>query len=78
MSEIYFDGKPIIITVHAIRREREIACPDQVYNAIMTRQTKRFGKKGIKFASKGKKDSIICIGEDLGNYIIIKTVERGN
>ncbi len=84
MSDIYFQGKPIIIKVHAVKRararerEREIAFPDQVYDVLQTGKVKRYGKHGIKFVKRGKEGSIICVGEDLGHCIIIKTVERGN
>jgi len=80
MSGIYFQGKPIIIKVHAVKRarEREIVFPDQVYEVLQTGKVKRFGKHGIKFIKRGKEGSIICVGEDLGYYIIIKTIERGN
>ena len=79
-GEIYYDNKPIIIKVHAIKRarEREIAFPDQVYSAIQSGTVKRFGKHGIKFIKKGKKGSIICVGQDVGYAIIIKTIQRGN
>ena len=80
MEDVYFQGKPIVIKVHAIKRarEREIAFPDQVYNAIQTGKVKRFGKHGIKFIKRSKEGSIICVGEDLGYCIMIKTIERGN
>ena len=80
MNDIYFQRKLIIIKVHAIKRarQRDIAYPDQVYNVLQTGKVKRFGKNMIKFVKKGKKGSIICIGEDLGYAIIIKTIERGN
>ena len=80
MHELFHEGKPIIIKVHAIKRarEREIAFPDHVYRAIQSGKIQRFGKKGIKFTSKGKGGSVICVGEDLGYAIIIKTIERGN
>ena len=80
MEDIYFQGKPIVIKVHAIKRarEREIAFPDQVYNVIQTGKVKRFGKHGINFIKRGKEGSIICVGEDLGYCVIIKTIERGN
>ena len=80
MDEIYFEGKQIVIKVHAVKRarRREIAFPDQVYNAIQTGKVKRFGKNGIKFVKRSKEGSIVCVGEDLGYCIIIKTVERGN
>lgn len=80
MSDIYFQGKQILITVHAVKRarEREIAYPDHVYKVLKNGKVERFGKNNIKFISKSKKGSIICIGEDLGQVIIIKTIERGN
>lgn len=80
MTEVYFQGKQIFIKTHAIKRarEREIAYPDHVYYVLKTGRVERFGKNGIKFISKGKKGSIICVGEDIGHAIIIKTIERGN
>lgn len=80
MDDIYLEGKPVVIKVHAIKRarQREIAFPDQVYNAIQTGKVKKFGKNRIKFTKKSKEGSIICVGEDLSYCIVIKTVERGN
>ena len=80
MKEIYFQGKQIFIKIHAIKRarEREIVYPDHVYAVLKTGKVERFGKHSIKFVSKSKKGSIICVGEDLGHIIIIKTIERGN
>ena len=81
MSEIYFQGKQIFIKTHAIKRarEREIAYPDHVFAVLKTGKIERFGKNGIRFISKRtKKGSVICVGEDLGHCIIIKTIERGN
>ena len=80
MEDIYFQGKPIVIKVHAIKRarEREIAYPDQVHDVLQTGKVKRFGKHGIKFIKRSKEGSIICVGGDLGYCIIIKTIERGN
>jgi len=80
MKEIYFQGKPIVIKVHAIKRarEREIAFPDQVHEVLQTGKVKRFGKHGIKFIKRSKEGSIICVGEDIGHAVIIKTIERGN
>jgi len=72
--------KQILIKTHAIKRARErgVAFPDQVYSVLKTGKVKRFGKHGIKFISKSRKGSVICVVEDLGQIIIIKTVERGN
>ena len=81
MKEVYFQGKPVVIMVHAIKRarQREVAYPDQVFNVIKIGKIKRFGKNGIKFIGRSKKKgSVICVGEDLGYTIIIKTIERGN
>lgn len=80
IEDIYFEGKLIVIKVHAIKRarERDIAFPDQVYNVIQTGKVKRFGKNYLKFTKRGKHGSVICVGEDLGHCIIIKTIERGN
>ena len=81
MTEIYFQGKRIFIKTHAVKRarERDIAYPDYVYGVLKTGKIKRFGKSGIKFiGKKSKKGSIICVGEYLGQIIIIKTIERGN
>ena len=64
MDDLLFEGKPLFITVHAIKRarERKIAYPDQVYNTLKTGKVSRSGKNTIKFTSKSKKGSIICIG----------------
>tara|TARA_Y100000310_G_scaffold322535_1_gene381679 strand:- start:2747 stop:2989 length:243 start_codon:yes stop_codon:yes gene_type:complete len=80
MKEVWFEGKPIFISVHAIKRarEREIAYPDHILTVLNTGKVIRFGKNMLKFVSRTKKGSIICVGEDLGHAIIIKTVERGN
>ena len=80
LETLYFQGKPIFIKVHAIKRawEREIAFPDQVYDVLRTGKVRRFGKNGMKFIKKNKAGSIICVGEDIGHAIIIKTIERGN
>lgn len=80
MKGVYFEGKRIFIKTHAIKhaREREIAYPDHVYKVLKTGKVKRFGKHGIKFIGKSKVGSIICVGEDIGQVIVIKTIERGN
>jgi len=72
ISKVYFKGKPVII------KEREIAFPDHIYTVIKTGKVRMFGKHGIKFISKTKNEAVICIGEDVGHAIIIKTIERGN
>lgn len=61
------------MTDHALKRARErgIAFPDHVYAALESGRMERFGKHGVKFISK----SIICVGEDKGHEIVIKTIE---
>ena len=80
MDDLYVNGKQVIITVHAIKRarEREIAFPDQVYDVLKTGKIQRFGKNLLKFVKRTKDGSTICVGEDIGQTIIIKTIERGN
>ncbi|MDP4012426.1 MAG: hypothetical protein Q8R00_02365 [Candidatus Nanoarchaeia archaeon] len=80
MEEVYYEGKQIFIKLHAIKRarKRNIAYPDQVYSVLNTGKIERFGKHGIKWIKRSKKGSIICIGEDIGHAIIVKTIERGN
>lgn len=80
MDDIYIDGKLVWVSVHAIKqaRSRQIAFPDQVYEVLKTGKIKRFGKNHLKIMKKSNKGSIICIGIDVGDQIIIKTIERGN
>ena len=80
MEEVSHEGKPIFIKPHAVKRarERSIAYPDQVYAVLKTGKNERFGKHGIKWTKKSKRGSIVCVGEDIGHAIIIKTIERGN
>lgn len=79
-GNVYFQGKPVFIKVHAVTRarQRQIAYPDEVYSTLQTGKVRRFSKNGIKFIKRSGKGSIICVGEDLGYGIIIKTVEKGN
>ena len=77
--DIKINNKDVYISVHAIKRprERDVVYPDQVYNVLMTGKIKKFAKNHIKIIKKFNKGSIICIGEDLGECIIIKTIQRG-
>lgn len=77
---IYFQRKEIRFSLHAVMRaeERNIRFPELAYHTVKTGKVSYFGKHGIKFTKKLKKCSIICIGEEKGEYIIIKTIERGN
>ena len=79
-SEIIVHEKPVILSVHAIKnaRLRNIAFPDQVYNVLLTGKVERFAKHGIRIIGRSKHGRILCVGEDVGYAIIIKTIERGN
>ncbi len=79
-DSLYFGTKPVIILKHAIQQSyvRNITYPDQLREVIRTGNVKRFGRRGLKFIKRSENGSIICIGEDVGCAVIIKTVERGN
>jgi len=76
----WFWNKPVYVTAHAIERAelRGIAYPDTVRVCIHQGKAKKFGRRMVRFIKRGKNGSIICIGEDVGHAIIIKTIERGN
>lgn len=73
-----FQGKVIIISNHATCRahEREVTLPEQVYQVICTGKMKRLGKHILKFVKQAQGGSIICICEEVGNKIVVKTIER--
>ncbi|HLD04184.1 MAG TPA: hypothetical protein VJG90_00540 [Candidatus Nanoarchaeia archaeon] len=79
-EDVYFGNKRVRFRSHAILRaiQRQIAFPQQVLWVIETGRVVRFGKHGIKFIKRSSKGDIVCVGEELGDRIIIKTVERGN
>ena len=68
--------KPIRMSRHAMIQadERGIGFPEQVCAVLQSGKIERFGKRGVRFVS----DSIICIGEDKGHEVVIKTVEWRN
>lgn len=77
---IFFQNKQVWVKTHAIKRarERDIIFPDMVYATILGGKVTRFGKNYFRFTKRYKQGTVICIGEDLGHAIIIKTVEWGN
>lgn len=79
--ELYYDRKRIWFSSHALKqaRVRNVAYPGLVRNAILHGKVYRYGKHGITFVARSKRRGlIICVGEDIGDHIIIKTIERGN
>lgn len=78
--KIYFCDKEILIRTHVFKRalERKLTVPEDILSTIKTGKIKRFGNNLIKFVKDAKKGTIVCIGEEVGNCIIIRTIERGN
>ena len=76
---IQFQQKQVWISAHAIKRarERDIIFPDMVHATILGGKVERFGKNFLRFCKKYKHGVVICIGEDVGDSIIIKTIEWG-
>lgn len=74
-----FQGKQISISIHAAERGRlrDVLYPFQIYEVINTGKLTRFGKHLMKFVKRTKHGCVICICEDVGDEIIVKTVERG-
>ncbi len=77
---LWFQQKPVWVKTHAIKRarQRNIIFPDMVYATISGGKVIRFGKNYLKFIRRYKRGTVICVGEDVGHAIIIKTVEWGN
>lgn len=78
-KDLYFQGRAVWISAHAIKRarKRQIIYPDMIFDAIRNGKIKRFGKNLIKFIRPYKNRALICIGEDNGYSIVIRTVEWG-
>lgn len=77
---LYIHNKQVWISSHAIKqaRVRRIDFPDHVHDVLRTGKMFRFGKHGVKFVKKSSTGSVICVGIDTGDTIVIKTIERGN
>lgn len=80
METLYFQNKPVHFSRHAVKRavERRIAFPAHVYKVILAGKVYYFGKSMLKFVARSTKGSIVCVGEDTGSVILIRTIERGN
>lgn len=76
---MFLRGKEIWIKPHAIKRARQRKIdPRMIEATIKGGNIKEFGKHYIKFSKRYKRGTVICLGEDLGQNIIIKTIEWGN
>lgn len=69
-------NKRIWLTEHAFARAemREIS-PPMIKAAVMGGRIKRFGRNRIKFIQKYKRGSVVCVGEEMKDFVEIKTVE---
>lgn len=78
--DVLINGKLVLVSAHAAKQaeDRGIVFPDHVYNVLKTGKIKRFGKKHMKIIKRSRKGSVICVGIDVGDTIIIKTITRGN
>ena len=73
------DNKEVFIKTHAVIRARQRCIyPSMVYATLNGGEIKRFGKNLLKISKRYKKGKVVCIGEDIGSFIIIKTIEWGN
>lgn len=76
---MFIRNKEVWIKPHAIKRARQRNIdPLMIKATIKGGKVKEFGKNYIKFLKEYKKGTVVCIGEDLGHCIIIKTIEWGN
>lgn len=69
--DIFVDNKKIVLSVHAIKRarQREIT-PDIIEKTLRNGKINRFGKNSLRISSR----SINCVGETIGDIILIKTI----
>lgn len=76
---IYRNKYIIKISFHARKRawERRIAF-SMIESTIKNGRMEKFGKNGIKFISRYKRGTVVCVGErKFENYIRILTIEWG-
>lgn len=52
--------------------------PDIIEFVLRNGKVKQYGKHGVKFVNKGRKRTIICVGQIVGMKIRIFTIEEGN
>ena len=70
------EGYDIEVKHHAfIRAMQRGITPDRIEDTIINGQIKHFGKHGIKFIKRGKKATLICVGQIKGLTISILTIE---
>ena len=52
--------------------------PDLIEDALHKGKVEHYGKHGIKIVCKGRKRTIICVGQIIGTKLKIFTIEGGN
>jgi hypothetical protein len=77
---LFIHNRDVWFSTHAIKQAvaKKIDYPDRVFSAVCSGKMRRFGKNHVKFIKKSEKGSIICVGIDTGQAIVIKTIEKGN
>lgn len=76
---LFIHDKEVALTKHAtIQARRRHIDEEMIEKTIRNGMHKRFGKQLIKFIQPFKDRCVVCIGEDIGSHIIIKTIEWGN
>lgn len=70
------ESKRIVLSTHALKRafQRGITA-EMIKESITSGKCKSFGKNHLKFCKRSRKGSVICIGVEANNIIVIKTVE---
>ena len=68
----------VVITSHVVKqaRKRGIAFPDEVISTIRNGKKERFGKNLVRFVKKGKYGSLICVGEEIADKVMITKTRR--
>jgi hypothetical protein len=76
---LFIQGKEVVISTHAaVQAMRRRIHPEMVEATVLGGVHKHFGKRVIKFIRPFKNRTVICVGDDEGLRIVIKTIEWGN
>lgn len=77
IHRLFFDNRKVIFSYHSlIRADKRKIFISEVRAAIKSGKIKRHGKNYIKFIKKYKNRTVICIGEIIGEQIVIKTIVK--
>jgi len=74
-KKLIFRNKYVKLSRHAIIRARQRNITADVIQATINGgKVNLFGKNLVRFSKKYKNKFLVCIGEDLGQIILIKTI----